>query len=69
MRNPSEADNSIGDNIRNDADLDYQVKTSLDKRTLDGLRALADKEHGGNVAATIRACVVTALRQRYMLAE
>ena len=64
-----EADNSIQDNIRHDADLDYPVKTNVDRRTLDGLKALANKEHRGNVAAAVRACVVTALRTRYLLAE
>ena len=64
-----EADNSIQDNIRHDSDLDYRVATNVDKRTMDGLRALADKEHDGNFSATVRACIVNALRTRYLLAE
>ena len=59
----------VQQNIANDRDLDYHLKTSLDKPTYDALNALAVKEHGGNRSACIRACVINALRTRYMLAE
>ena len=64
-----ESDNSILDNIANDADLDYRVETSLDRHAYQALSILADTEHGGNRAAAVRAAIMTALRTRYLLAE
>ena len=68
MRNPDEGDNSIIDNIAHDADLDYKVETNIDQATWAGLLTLAEREHGGNRAAAVRACIINVLRTRYLIA-
>ena len=56
-------------NIANDRDLDSRVSSSITRAARDALDTLAAKEHSGNRSAAVRACIMAALRQRYLLAE
>ena len=57
----------IQENIKNDRDLDRRVSALITVAQYNGLKQLAEAEHSGNVSATIRAVILSALRQRYMI--
>ena len=65
----SQHEHSIRRNIENDRNLDCRVGTSITKEARDALKVLAGREYHGNEAACVRACIMAALRQRYLLAE
>ena len=65
----SQHEHSIQHNIKNDRNLDARVGTSITKEARAALKTLADREYHGNEAACVRACIMAALRQRYLLAE
>ena len=65
----SQHEHSIRYNLENDRDLDFRVSSSVTAEAGAALKVLAEREHHGNRAAAVRACIMAALRQRYLLAE